>query len=239
MICLYFEAFPDGAVLLHDDWGTSFKVRTSVNLTPDQWRSAKDTVSHNFILRYIDGRDKDGGVSFIEHALHFICEVSSTETMATCMNFHSVLKYIMETVPYEVKLFIRWTDGTSKQYKNSGNFGFEKMLGIRYKMKMSHNFFVTYWGKGKVDLLGGIVPGLYTKLVAILLERENDLRLVVRMMNSNYGIPGSTRAESCLALRVFFYVSREENELAKQQRTKWKTLNFPTGVTVTIIFFSP
>ena len=235
-ICFCVETFPKGVVLIHDDWGTNFKVRTSVNLTPEQWRSSKDVAYHNFLLRYIDGEHEGGGVSFNEHALHFLCDVPNTETVSSCLNFHTVLEYVMKTVPYEVKLIIRWTDGTSKQYKNVGNVGFEKMLSIKFKIRISHNFFPTNWGKGVIDLLGGIVPGLYAKLITILKERANDLRLVTREMNSRYSVPGSTRAESSLSFRVFFHVSREQNEVEKKERTKWKTLNFQSGVTKYFFF---
>ena len=215
---------------MHDDWGTAFKIRTSVNISAQQWRASKDAVSHNFLMRYISGDHESGGFSFDEHAIHFLCDVSSTETVATCLNFQTVLDYVIKTVPYKVDLIIRWTDGTSKQYKNVGNVGFEKMLCIKHKIRILHNFFPTNWGKGKVDLLGGIVHKLYTKLVASLLERANDLRLVTREMNAQFSVPGETRSESCLSVRVFFYVSKEANAAAKTSRTTWKTLGFPSGV---------
>ena len=118
--------FPPGAVLVHDDWSTNMKVRTSVNLTPDQWRSAKDSAIHNFLLHFINGKHRDGGFTFEEHALHFLCDVASTETVVSCLNFESVVDYILNTTKYKVKVIIRWTDGTSKQYKNVGNVGVEK-----------------------------------------------------------------------------------------------------------------
>ena len=61
-LLLFIKLFPDNVVLVYDDWGTTMKVRTSVNLTPEQWRSAKDTVVHNFLLHYIDGKSPNGGV---------------------------------------------------------------------------------------------------------------------------------------------------------------------------------
>ena len=136
------------------------KVRTSVNLSPEQWRSAKDEAIHNFIIRFIVGKHSDGGYKFEEHVLHFICDVPGTETMASCLNFSSVVDYIMTNVPYDVKSILRWTDGTSKQFKNVGNFGYEKYLAIKYGIQILHSFFITCWGKGKVDLLGGIVHHL-------------------------------------------------------------------------------
>ena len=219
---------------MHDDWGTSFKVRTSVNLTPDQWRSAKDAGVHNFLIHFIDGKDDDGGYLFDEHAIHFLCDCPGSETVASCMNFESVVEYIVKTAKYDVKAIIRWTDGTSKQYKNVGNVGWEKYLAIKFNIHILHSFFITYWGKGKIDLLGGIVHRLYSLLVAILKERANDLRLVSREMNSRYGTPGSVRAESSLSIRLFRYVSAKANVLAKSQRTTWKTLDFPSGVPINI-----
>ena len=62
---------------------------------------------------------------FSERVLHFLCDCPNTETVASCLNFGSVLDCIMSTCPYKVKLIIRWTDGTSKQYKNVGNVGME------------------------------------------------------------------------------------------------------------------
>ena len=221
--------------MIHDDWGTSMKIRSSRDLTPDQWRSAKDAAIHNFLIHYISGTHPDGGMTFTERVLHFLCDCASTETVASCLNFESVLDYIMSTCPYKVNLIIRWTDGTSKQYKNVGNVGMEKYLCIKYNIRILHCFFPTCWGKGKIDLLGGIVHGLYTKLVDILLERATDLNLVVSKMNELYSVPGSTRAESALSLRVFFYVSQEANDRARNDRTTWKTLNFPSGVTLLII----
>ena len=240
MISLFFgKIFPRNAVLIHDDWGTSMKIRSSTNLTADQWRSAKDAAIHNFLIHYIDGTLPDGGMAFTERVLHFLCDCASTETVASCLNFESVLDYIMSTCPYKVELIIRWTDGTSKQYKNVGNVGMEKYLCIKYNIRILHCFFPTCWGKGKIDLLGGIVHGLYTKLVAILSEKATDLGLVVSKMNELYSVPGSTRAESALSLRVFFYVSQEENDRVRSERTTWKTLNFPSGVTLLILFLNP
>ena len=90
---------------------------------------------------------------------------------------------------------------------------------LNNKIRIMHNFFPANWGKGKVDLLGGIVHKLYTKLVASLLERASDLRLVTREMNSQFSVPGETRSESCLSVRVFFHVSKEDNAAAKSSRT--------------------
>lgn len=236
-IIFCFETFPDGAVLVHDDWGSNFKKRTSVDLTPEQWRAAPDAGLHNFIIHFIDGKTEDGGFSFDEHALHFLCDSPSSETVASCLNFQSVVEYIISKSPYKVKAIIRWTDGTSKQYKNIGNAGFEKYIAIKYKIHVMHSFFITCWGKGKIDLLGGIVHRLYSLLVAILLEKANNLSLVCRELTSRYSIPGSTTAESSLSIRLFFHVSKESNNSAKSSRTTWKTLNFPTGVFLSSIFF--
>ena len=226
----FVEIFPPGAVLVHDDWSTNMKIRTSVNLTPEQWRSAKDAAIHNFLLRFISGNHPDGGFVFDEHVLHFLCDVASTETVASCLNFEKVVKYIVENAGYEVKMIIRWTDGTSKQYKNVGNSGFEKFLCVKYGIRILHSFFPTCWGKGKIDLLGGIVHRLYALLVALLLEKARDLGLVVEVLNEKYSTPGSTRAESCLSTRVFFHVTKIMNDDAKKNRTTWKTLKFPSGV---------
>ena len=215
---------------MHDDWSTNMKVRTSINLRPEQWRSAKDAAIHNFVIRFINGTHANGGYTFDEHVVHFICDCSGTETIASCLNFESVVDYILEIVDYEVKSIIRWSDGTSKQFKNVGNFGVEKHLAIKHGFHILHVFFPTCWGKGNIDLLGGIVHQLYAALVALLLERVSDLRLVVREMNSRYRIPGSTRSESSLSTRVFYYVSLAMNKLAKQKRTTWSTINFPSGV---------
>ena len=201
-----------------------------MNLTPDQWRSAPDAGLHNFIIHFIDGKTDDGGLSFDEHALHFLCDSPSSETVASCLNFESVVKYILATSPYKVKSIIRWTDGTSKQYKNVGNVGFEKYIALKYDLYVIHSFFVTCWGKGKIDLLGGIVHRLYAALVAILLERASNLSLVCRELTNRYKIPGSTSVESSLSTRLFFYVSLDSNKSAKESRTTWRSLNFATGV---------
>ena len=74
------------------------KIRTSVNLNPEQWRSSKDEAIQNFIVRFIDGTHPDGGLKFVEHVLHFLCDVSSTETVASCMNFESTVEYIFQKV---------------------------------------------------------------------------------------------------------------------------------------------
>ena len=141
--------------MIHDDWSTAMKLRTSVDLTPQQWRVSKDCGLHNFLLHIISGKDESGGFLFDERVLHFLCDVASSETVASCSNFERVLDYIMENVGYEVKLIIRWTDGTSKQYKNVGNAGVEKFLCLKYGIRIVHSFFPTCWGKGKIDLLGG------------------------------------------------------------------------------------
>ena len=199
------------------------KLRTSVNLTPAMWRKAKDAGLMNFLIHFISGKSEDGGFTFDEHVLHFLCDVGSTETVASCLNFEKVVDYVVKTskskFKYDVKLIIRWTDGTSKQYKNVGNVGFEKYLCIKYKIFILQCFFPTNWGKGKIDLLGGIVHRLYTTLVALLLEKTNELSIVVGKLNDLYGTPGSTVAESMLTQRVFFYVSEEENQRAKENRT--------------------
>ena len=127
-------------------------------------------------------------------------------------------------------MIIRWTDGTSKQYKNVGNVGIEKYLCIKHGIRIMHCFFPTCWGKGKIDLLGGIVHRLYAALVARFLERAADLGFIVGILNEESSTPGSTRAESCLTIRVFFYVSKLMNERAKRNRTTWKSLKFPSGV---------
>ena len=225
-----FEIFPANGVLVHDDWSTNMKVRTSINLTPEQWRSAKDAAVMNFLVHFISGTSNDGGVNFDEHVLHFLCDVASTETVASCLNFERVVEYIMKTAKYDVKVIIRWTDGTSKQYKNVGNIGFEKYLCIKYGINILHCFFPTNWGKGKIDLLGGIVHRLYAKLVALLKERAGNLEIVVGKMNELYYEPGCTKAESMLSVRRFFYVSKKMNEDAKRSRTTWK-LTFSDGVT--------
>jgi len=206
------------------------KIRTSVNLNPQQWRAAKDAAIHNFLLHFISGQDLDGGFVFDEHVLHFLCDVASTETVASCLYFEKVVEYIMDKADYEVKMIIRWTDGTSKQYKNVGNAGIEKFLSVKFGVRILHCFFPTNWGKGKIDLLGGIVHRLYALLVAILLEKARDLEIVVDSLNEKYSTPGETRAESSLSTRVFFYVSKIMNEQAKKKRTIWKTLKFPSGV---------
>ena len=113
-----------------------------------------------------------------------------------------------------------------------------KFFCIKYGIRILHGFFPTCWGKGKIDLLGGIVHSLYAKLVAILLERASDLGLVVRKMNELYSLPGSTRVESSLSLRVFFYVSQQANEKARLDRTTWKTLSFPSGVPISFSNYS-
>ena len=107
IILFLFEIFPPNTVMIHDDWSTNMKVRTSVNLTPQQWRSAKDCAIQNFLLRIISGKDDDRGIIFDERVIHFLCDVSSTKTVASCMNFESVLDYVMDNVDYEVKLIIR------------------------------------------------------------------------------------------------------------------------------------
>ena len=237
LICGFcFEIFPPGTVLVHDDWSTNMKIRTSVNLKPEQWRAAKDAAIHNFLLHFISGKHPEGGFTFDEHVVHFLCDVASTETVASCLNFDSVVDYIMEQADYEVKMIIRWTDGTSKQFKNVGNLGYEKMLCLKHEIRILHCFFPTCWGKGKIDLLGGIVHRLYSTLVADLLERANDLELVVETLNSRYSTPGSTRVESSLSTRVFFYVSKDMNEEAKNNRTTWKSLKFPSGVSSQTFF---
>ena len=215
---------------MHDDWATNMKIRTSVNLRPEQWRAAKDAAVHNFLLHFISGKHPDGGFTFDEHVVHYLCDVASTETVASCLNFESVVDYIMETADYDVKLILRWTDGTSKLYKNVGNVGFEKSLCLKHGIRILHSFFPTCWGKGKIDLLGGIVHRIYSDLVADLLEKANDLELVVKVMNAKYSTPGSTRVESSLTTRVFFYVSKSMNDAARKNRTTWKTLKFPSGV---------
>ena len=227
---MWCEIFPPKTVLIHDDWATNMKIRTSVDLTPEQWRAAKDAAVHNFLIHFIDGDHPDGGYIFDEHAVHFLCDVASTETVSSCLNFDSVVKYIMEQSTYDVKMIVRWTDGTSKQYKNVGNLGMEKSLCLKYGIRIMHNFFPTCWGKGKIDLLGGIVHKLYSYVVADLLEKASDLGLVVEVLNREYSTPGSTRAESSLSTRVFFYVSKEMNERAKRERTTWKSLKFESGV---------
>ena len=227
---MFFESFPQGGVLIHDDWSTNMKVRTSVNLCPEQWRAAKDCSIQNFLLRFIIGQDDQGGTLFEEHAIHFLCDSNSTETVASCLNFEKVMEYVQKVVPYDIKVVFRWTDGTSKQYKNIGNVGEEKKLAIRHGCYILHLFFPTNWGKGKVDLLGGIVHQLYSSVIPDLKERSNDLGVVVSKFNSLYSQPGSTRSESSLSKRVFFYVSLKENQIAKKNRTTWKTLSFPSGV---------
>ena len=67
------------------------KVRTSVNLIPAQWRSAKDAGVMNFLIHFISGTTPNGGKSFDEHVLHFLCDVASTETIASCLNFGKVV----------------------------------------------------------------------------------------------------------------------------------------------------
>ena len=213
------------------------KIRTSVNLTPEQWRSAKDAAIHNFLIRFISGKHPDGGFVFDEHVVHFICDVASTETVASCLNFEKVVEYILENAGYDVKMIIRWTDGTSKQYKNVGNAGVEKFLCVKHGIRILHSFFPTCWGKGKIDLLGGIVHRLYALLVVLLLERARNLALVVDVLNEKYSTPGSTRAESCLSTRVFVHVSKAMNDAAKSDRTTWKTLQFPSGVSTRKQFF--
>ena len=235
---LFVEIFPPGAVLVHDDWSTNMKIRTSVNLSPQQWRAAKDAAIQNFLLHFISGVDPDGGFVFDEHVLHFLCDVASTETVASCLNFEKTVDYIMEKAGYEVKMIIRWTDGTSKQYKNVGNVGMEKFLCVKHGIRILHCFFPTCWGKGKIDLLGGIVHRLYALMVALLLEKARDLEIVVEVLNEQYATPGETRAESSLSTRAFFYVSKIMNEEAKKKRTTWKTLKFPTGVS-NQNYFSP
>ena len=212
------------------------KIRTSININPQQWRSAKDAAIQNFLLHFISGNHPDGGFTFDERVLHFLCDVASTETVASCLNFESVVEYIMENADYDVKMIIRWTDGTSKQYKNVGNVGIEKYLCLKYGIRILHCFFPTCWGKGKIDLLGGIVHRLYAILVALLLEKAKNLELVVEHLNDKYSTPGSTRTESALSIRVFFYVSKTMNDAAKKKRTIWKTLNFPSGVPIPDIF---
>lgn len=232
---LYIEIFPPNAALIHDDWSTNLKLRTSENLTAAMWRKAKDAGLMNFLLHFISGKSDDGGFTFDEHVLHFLCDVASTETVASCLNFSKVVPYIINTAKskfkYDVKLIIRWTDGTSKQYKNVGNAGFEKHLCIKYNIMILHCFFPTNWGKGKIDLLGGIVHRLYGEIVRLLKEKANKLNLVVGKMNELYQTPGNTVAESMLTTRLFFYVSKEENDIARDNRTSWLTLKFPTGVT--------
>lgn len=227
---MLFETFPDGGVLVHDDWSTNMKIRTSVDITPEQWRSAKDAAIHNFLIRFIAGKNESGGFIFEEHAIHFLCDVAGTETVASALNFDNVVKYILDNAKYKVKTILRWTDGTSKQFKNNGTFGKEKLIAINFDITIVHNFFITNWGKGKIDLLGGIVHHIYSQIVRDLLERSNDLKLVCDYANSKYSSPGSTRAESSLTRRQFFYVSKDENDAAKSSRTTWHTLTFPDGV---------
>ena len=128
------ENFPPNSVLIHDDWSTNMKLRTSLNLTPAMWRKAKDVGLMNFLIHFISGKSETGGFTFDEHVLHFLCDVASTETVASCLNFEKVVDYVVKTTmskfKYDVKLIIRWTDGTSKQHKNVGNAGFEKYLCI-------------------------------------------------------------------------------------------------------------
>ena len=188
-----FEVFPPGTVLLHDDWGTSMKVRTSVDLTPEQWRSCKDAGVHNFLAHFIVGKDDDGGYIFDEHCMHFLCDEPGSETVVSCLNFETVVEYVIKTTKYEVKAIIRWTDGTSKQYKNVGTVGWEKYLAVKYGISILHSFFPTCWGNGRIDLLGGIVHRLYTKLVAMFLERCGNLKFVVKELNDRYSTPGNTR----------------------------------------------
>ena len=157
-VVFYVETFPPNDVLIHDDWSTNMKIRTSTNLSPAMWRKAKDVGLMNFLIHFISGKSDDGGVTFDEHVLHFLCDVASTETVASCLNFEKAVDYVVTRAQskfkYDVKLIIRWTDGTSKQYKNVGNCGFEKYLCIKYKINILHSFFPYKLGKGKNRFVG-------------------------------------------------------------------------------------
>ena len=224
-----FKIYPPDTLLIHDDWSTNGKIRTSVNLNPEQWRSSKDYSIHNFLIHFIVGKDDKGGLIFEEHVVHFLCDSNSTETVGSCINLEKLVEYVMEKSP-KTRVILRWTDGTSKQYKNVGTVGFEKYIAVKYQVFFIHSFFPTNWGKGKIDLLGGIVHRLYSKLIPILLEKSQYLKVVVKEMNSRYSVPGSTSSESSLSTRVFFYVSLTTNKDAKSSRTTWKTLSFPLWV---------
>ena len=117
-----------------------------MNLTPQQWRAAKDCSIHNFLVRFIIGKDENGGTLFQEHALHFLCDSNSTETVASCFNFERVMEYVHKVVPYDIKVVFRWTDGTSKQHKNIGNVGEEKKLAIRYGCFIFHLYLAMIFG---------------------------------------------------------------------------------------------
>ena len=53
-------------VIVWCDWSTSFKVRTSLDITPAEWRAAKDEAQENYLCNFIGDNE--------QHILHFICD---------------------------------------------------------------------------------------------------------------------------------------------------------------------
>ena len=75
--------------------------------------------------------------------MHLLCDEPGSETVTSCLNFETVVEYVIKTAKYEVKVIMRWTDGTSKQYKNEGTVGWEKYLTVKYRINILNSFFPT------------------------------------------------------------------------------------------------
>jgi len=135
---IFFEYFPDFCCTIWSDWSTSFKVRTQVDITPKEWRCAKDEASEGHLVNFIKNKAEQG-YNFFQHHLSFFCDNPSTETVASYMNFQKVVEYCVEHVK-TLKVIIRWTDGPGKQYKNIGTAVEEKKLAIQHGVTITISF---------------------------------------------------------------------------------------------------
>ena len=64
----------------------------------------------NFLIHFISGKSDNGGFTFDEHVLHFLCGVASTETVVSCLNFEKVVDYVVKTSRSKFKYDVKLTD---------------------------------------------------------------------------------------------------------------------------------
>ena len=164
----------EGEILVQGDFAENFKIIVQNASQSFHWNNKQVTI-HPFVCYF---RNSDGEIKHVSYVP--ISECNTHDTVAVYMFQEKLIKFLKETVGFDIKKIFYFSDGCAGQYKNCKNFinlcHHESFFGIEAEW----HFFATSHGKGACDGVGGIIKRI--------IRKESLQRLYKNQLNDAYSI---------------------------------------------------
>ena len=147
----------EGEVLVQGDFSENYKIVVQDESQSFHWNNKQVTL-HPFVCYYRGSDNEIKHVSYVP-----ISEFNKHDTTAVYMFQEKLIKFLKETINFDIKKIFYFSDGCAGQYKNCKNFYNLCYHKADFGIEAEWHFFATSHGKGACDGVGGILKRLVRK----------------------------------------------------------------------------